>query len=248
VAAKGGKLAVVGLLCGAGADLDWPESHQRRTPLHAAAAQGQVDVLDRLASAGADANRGDSSRATPLFLAAASGQLEAVQALAESHGADLNRQDASSRTPLDAAAAAGHAGVVRYLVARGARYNPKDQKGTLVESFLKDAAPGAAKRSELEASAQAAWAAASARHATSSNGNVHQTKEPPATPKAAAKLQNAAGAADQNYARHQAKKLGDYKGAEATDPQGWATPVGLLLHPFPEGNGYGAAATKAKAA
>lgn len=242
-AANGNKLAVASLLCRAGADMDLPEgSAKKHSPLHVAATKGYTDMVVVLASAGADVNRGTSSRETPLFLASSSGKLDVVQLLVDARSADLNHQDANYHTPLDAAAQAGNVNIVRFLVVAGTRYNPLDKKGKLIESFLRpsDLAAGQAKRSELDAALQAAWAAESSAHATDGHGKVKQVKDPPASPAHAAKLNNAFGAADQNYARHQAKKLGDYKGVEATNPQGWATPVDLLLHPFPEGNGYGA--------
>lgn len=74
---------------------------RERTPLHLAAANGQLAVLQALLARGCDPNTRDNSGRTPLFAALEHGAnaLPLVRALA-AHGADAEAMDANGETPL----------------------------------------------------------------------------------------------------------------------------------------------------
>lgn len=74
---------------------------RERTPLHLAAANGQLAVLQALLACGCDPNTRDNSGRTPLFAALEHGAnaLPLVRALA-AHGADAEAMDANGETPL----------------------------------------------------------------------------------------------------------------------------------------------------
>jgi hypothetical protein len=66
-----------------------PIGYKGRTLLHAASADGLVDVAQWLLNIGADANAQEDNHSTPLHFAAANGRLEMVQILL-GHGVDVN--------------------------------------------------------------------------------------------------------------------------------------------------------------
>ena len=77
MAAAGGYVDVVQLLCEAGADKD-KENQDGKTPLCMAAGNGSLDVVRFLCNAGAD-----KDKQTPLSFAAGDGHLTVVQFLCE---------------------------------------------------------------------------------------------------------------------------------------------------------------------
>ncbi|KAF0751804.1 hypothetical protein AaE_006251, partial [Aphanomyces astaci] len=85
------------------------------TPLHAAAASGQLEVVQWLLGVPEMKPAVDDSGQTALHYAAFYGHLEVVLALVE-HGIPLNLKDKFGRTPHIAAALNGHLDVVKFLV------------------------------------------------------------------------------------------------------------------------------------
>jgi ankyrin repeat protein len=83
-----------------GADPFGPDARER-TPVHIAAAQGQLAVLQALLSRGCNPNTRDTQGRTPLFAALEHGEqaLPLVKALV-AHGADAEATDANGETPL----------------------------------------------------------------------------------------------------------------------------------------------------
>ena len=98
------------------------------TPLHIAAAAGQLIVADFLLRNGADINARDHKEATPLYEAAESGRKAMVELLIQ-HQADLELSDQNGWTPLYRAANKGFLSVVQVLLARGADPNAKAKNG-----------------------------------------------------------------------------------------------------------------------
>lgn len=89
------------------------------TPLHLAAAAGDVETLRRLLDAGTPVDIGDRENSTPLDVAAQSGQLDAVRLLVNA-GADVRHSDSNGMTPLHFACYEGHDDAALYLLERGA--------------------------------------------------------------------------------------------------------------------------------
>jgi len=93
-----------------------------RTPLHFAAAEGQMGALMELVTVGADVNaRSSSDGATPLFIAVENGQSAAVEYLLSIGSRCIQN---SCRSPLHEACRRGHLDVVRVLMA-----NPQSKTG-----------------------------------------------------------------------------------------------------------------------
>lgn len=86
------------LLINAGADVNI-KFLGKRTPLHAAAYTGNVDLTKLLISKKADVNARNDEGKTPLHTAAIYGQDEIIQLLL-SAGADVNAKDNEGKTPL----------------------------------------------------------------------------------------------------------------------------------------------------
>ena len=104
-----------------------PIGYTGRTLLHAASADGMVDVAQWLLNIGADANAQEDDHRTPLHFAAENGHLELVRILL-SHGADVNAAAAKDHhTPLHKASSGGHVDTVRLLIEHGADVHARDQ-------------------------------------------------------------------------------------------------------------------------
>ena len=73
-----------------------------QTPIHAAAAQGSVDVVNRLLAKGVDVNLRSGTGDTPLHAAVASGEVKVVRALLNS-GANVNLRNDRGDTPFHVA-------------------------------------------------------------------------------------------------------------------------------------------------
>ena len=101
-----------------------PADPEETTPLHAAAAAGQADVVRQLLTAGAALEAGDNRDRTPLHHAAAAGHVEVVESLLAA-GAALEARDNRGRRPVHHAAGAGHVELVALLLAAGAEVNDK---------------------------------------------------------------------------------------------------------------------------
>ena len=78
------------------------QGHNGGTPIHAASALGQVDIMRWLLNHGAGANDRDETYWTPLHLAAGRMRLEAVQVLLD-HNADINSRIGEGDTSLSVA-------------------------------------------------------------------------------------------------------------------------------------------------
>lgn len=102
-------------------------SMQYSTPLHWAAARGDIACLEALlGTPSLDVNVPTLQGATALHIAAAGGRVAAVARLCRAPGINIDAVDMRKRTALHYAAAAGHVGVVEQLWARGACIDPAD--------------------------------------------------------------------------------------------------------------------------
>ncbi|KAI3327718.1 hypothetical protein HD806DRAFT_531057 [Xylariaceae sp. AK1471] len=127
-AAEGGRLNVVEMILGAGADanVDVVSQWSGETALHIAAGHGHTEIVEALLGAGADVNARWFND-TPLHRAAGYGHTEIVEALLGA-GADVNTRWFSD-TPLHRAAGCGHAEIVETLLGAGADANATDIQG-----------------------------------------------------------------------------------------------------------------------
>jgi ankyrin repeat protein len=107
-----------------------------RSPLHAAAEYGQLEIMDCLIKAGADVIVHDSDGATPLFRAVAKGKTEAVILLIR-NGADVNvcAGGFRGRSPLHAAAEYRNLEIMDCLIKAGANMNVLGSDGDTPLSF-----------------------------------------------------------------------------------------------------------------
>ena len=117
-----------------------PIGHNGRTLLHAASADGLVDVAQWLLDIGADANAQADSRGTPLYIAAMNGHSEIVRILL-GHGADVNLKAAAMEnyTPLHKASSGGHLNVVQLLIEHGADVHARDKNQLTPLLYAKNA-------------------------------------------------------------------------------------------------------------
>ncbi|KAN0105623.1 Ankyrin repeat-containing domain protein [Russula decolorans] len=115
-----------------GADGD--EKDEENPSLHAAAEEGNMDVLKSLLVQGADINPRNESHRTPLNLAAAKGNDHVVRLLIE-RGAEVDSCDKWGWTPLHAASRFGHLEVSRVLIDHDANVNAR-QKSNFTPLYL----------------------------------------------------------------------------------------------------------------
>lgn len=117
--ARQGELQKVLLMLVDGIDPNFKmENQSKRTPLHAAAEYGHVDVCHMLIQAGANIDTCSEDQRTPLMEAAENNHLEAVKYLIKA-GALVDPKDAEGSTCLHLAAKKGHYDVVQYLLSNG---------------------------------------------------------------------------------------------------------------------------------
>ena len=109
------------------ADADTNALQDKKKPsLHAAAEEGNMDVLKALLEQGEDINVKNESHRTPLNLAAAKGNANVVRLLTE-RGAEVDSCDKRGWTPLHTASRFGHLEVSRVLIDRGANVNARQE-------------------------------------------------------------------------------------------------------------------------
>jgi ankyrin repeat protein len=103
-------------------------SFEGQTPLLAAAATGDTDIVKQLIAAGANVNHADRNGLTPLMRAAHSGHAD-VAAMLLNNGAKPDSHT-GQLSALVFAAEGGHDAVVRLLIERGARTDRVDAYGS----------------------------------------------------------------------------------------------------------------------
>ncbi|XP_060551037.1 histone-lysine N-methyltransferase EHMT1 isoform X6 [Pantherophis guttatus] len=114
--ARQGELQKVLLMLVDGIDPNFKMEHQsKRTPLHAAAESGHVEICHMLLQAGANIDTCSQDQRTPLMEAAENNHLETVKYLIKA-GALVDPKDAEGSTCLHLAAKKGHYDVVQYLL------------------------------------------------------------------------------------------------------------------------------------
>ncbi|XP_046498571.1 histone-lysine N-methyltransferase EHMT1 isoform X3 [Equus quagga] len=117
--ARQGELQKVLLMLVDGIDPNFKMEHQnKRSPLHAAAEAGHVDICHMLIQAGANIDTCSEDQRTPLMEAAENNHLDAVKYLLKA-GALVDPKDAEGSTCLHLAAKKGHYDVVQYLLSNG---------------------------------------------------------------------------------------------------------------------------------
>ncbi|XP_048368101.1 histone-lysine N-methyltransferase EHMT1 [Sphaerodactylus townsendi] len=117
--ARQGELQKVLLMLVDGIDPNFKMEHQnKRTPLHAAAESGHVDICHMLIQAGANIDNCSEDQRTPLMEASENNHLEAVKYLIKA-GALVDPKDAEGSTCLHLAAKKGHYEVVQHLLSNG---------------------------------------------------------------------------------------------------------------------------------
>ncbi|NWI84587.1 TANC1 protein, partial [Pitta sordida] len=126
-AAGRGKLDVVELLLGQGADVT-RANRRGVSPLLCAVRQGHWQIAKLLLERGADVNLSDKQGRTPLMVAACEGHLSTVEFLL-SEGATISSLDKEGLTALSWACLKGHKEVVQYLVEKGATTDQTDKNG-----------------------------------------------------------------------------------------------------------------------
>ncbi|XP_067654008.1 inversin-like [Haliotis asinina] len=129
-ASRSGDLETVMRIISAGhVNINYRGWHSR-TPVMAAAWEGQSDVVEFLVGSGADVSLLDKSGNNILHLACwGAGDLETVELILSLNLLDINSREQNKRTPVMAAAWKGHRGVVELLVVRGADVSLVDGDG-----------------------------------------------------------------------------------------------------------------------
>ncbi|KAI4899738.1 hypothetical protein NFI96_016543, partial [Prochilodus magdalenae] len=91
------------------------ESERRRTPLHAAAAEGHKEICHILVQAGANLDMCDNQQRTPLMDACENNHMETVEYLLKA-GASTSHKDIRGSTCLHMVARGGHTGTLQHLL------------------------------------------------------------------------------------------------------------------------------------
>ncbi|PWA18366.1 hypothetical protein CCH79_00009981 [Gambusia affinis] len=130
VSAKQGDLQMVIQLLVDGKDPNFlMEGHQKRTALHAAAAEGHQEICHMLVQAGANLEMFDEEHRTPLMAACENNHLDTVKYLVRA-GATVGHKDIMGFTCLHLAAKLGHYDVVDHLLSKASKYiNCQDNGG-----------------------------------------------------------------------------------------------------------------------
>jgi ankyrin len=133
-AAARGKLEILKVLIGKGANIHATTTNADKTALHFAARGGHEEVAAYLLENGAQVEQQDRGHYTPLMYASEEGHVRVVLLLLEHMGGQaqgLEVTDAwySGRTALHWAVAGGHEEVVTALLRHGARADTRDRSG-----------------------------------------------------------------------------------------------------------------------
>ncbi|XP_051924172.1 histone-lysine N-methyltransferase EHMT1a isoform X2 [Hippocampus zosterae] len=130
ISAEGGELQRVIHLLVDGKDPNiLIDSQNKRTPLHAAAAEGHEEICHMLIQAGANLEMFDEEQRTPLMAACENNHLDTVKYLV-SAGAAINHKDVMGFTCLHLASKLGHYDIVQHLLSRTSKYiNCQDYGG-----------------------------------------------------------------------------------------------------------------------
>ena len=129
-AAYMGHTEIMKVLVSNGADINCKDKRCGDTPMHAAAAAGQISTVKMLLDLGFDINTQNAQKCTPLHLACFNGQDVVVHELLES-GADANIPNENGWTSLHHAAASTHGALcLELLVNSGADVNVQNHEGT----------------------------------------------------------------------------------------------------------------------
>ncbi|XP_076587571.1 histone-lysine N-methyltransferase EHMT1a isoform X2 [Chaetodon auriga] len=130
ISAKQGELQKVIHLLVDGKDPNFMmEGQNKRTPLHAAAAEGHQEICHMLVQAGANLDMFDEEQRTPLMVACENNHLDTVQYLLRA-GASVSHKDIMGFTCLHLAAKLGHYDIVHHLLSKASKYvNCQDDGG-----------------------------------------------------------------------------------------------------------------------
>uniref|UniRef100_A0A672GX34 Histone-lysine N-methyltransferase EHMT1-like n=1 Tax=Salarias fasciatus TaxID=181472 RepID=A0A672GX34_SALFA len=130
VSAKQGDLQKVIHLLVNGKDPNFlMDGQNKRTPLHAAAAEGHHEVCHMLVQAGANLDMFDQEQRTPLMSACENNHLDTVKYLIRA-GAAVGHKDVLGFTCLHLAAKLGHYNVIQHLLSKASKHiNCQDDGG-----------------------------------------------------------------------------------------------------------------------
>ncbi|XP_022609211.1 histone-lysine N-methyltransferase EHMT1-like isoform X2 [Seriola dumerili] len=130
ISAKQGELQKVIHLLVDGKDPNFlMEGQSKRTPLHAAAAEGHHEICHMLVQAGANLDMFDEEQRTPLMVACENNHLDTVKYLLRA-GAAISQKDIMGFTCLHLATKLGHYDIVHHLVSKASKHiNCQDDGG-----------------------------------------------------------------------------------------------------------------------